>query len=643
MVRSVRRVLSITAAVAAAAAAGLAAGGLPGGSAAPAPAGTAAADRPTALAAQAPVARVDPAHPPQAVGGPDGRSALDGEWVERRDAADRGEALGWPRGTFSGRAVRVPYSPNAGTVRGDAGLRSHNGTVAWYRMRFTVPADGDYAVRFESVNHEATVWVDGRVAARHTGVYLPFDVPLHLSPGDHSLVVRADWRGPARMKAAGWHRTWFNFGGINREVTLRPLAASELDGPGIVTRLSGGGATVAVSVNVHNRAGARTVQVHGTLGGQALVFPPVPVGAGQQREVRAIARVQKPDLWAPGHPALADLHLEVPGESGWSGRVGLRELSFTGGRLRLNGAPLRLRGASLQEDAEGRGDALLPADMDALVQRLQAIGANTTRAQHALNPALLERLDAAGILVWQGIGPVDAPGNWTSDTPAERRRAIDRDRTSVTQARIHPSVLAWNFGNEVARNGHTGGQAGYIDTAAQMLHQMDPGRPVAVDVWGSALPPDASGLLYRHLDLIGVTLYEGWYQRPGEPVSAIGVNLRRRLAQIHRIFARRPVVITEFGAEANRQNASDRPGGETYQARVLERNIRAFNADRALDGWLVWAIQDFAVIPTFQGGSIRRTLPNLKLVRGVNQKGLFTYGGTAKPSVAVVRRVATAR
>jgi hypothetical protein len=204
-------------------------------------------------------------------------------------------------------------------------------------------------------------------------------------------------------------------------------------------------------------------------------------------------------------------------------------------------------------------------------------------------------------------------------------------------------VLAWNLGNEVARNGHTGGQAGYIDTAAQMLHQMDPGRPVAVDVWGSALPPDASGLLYRHLDLIGVTLYEGWYQRPGEPASAIGVNLRRRLAQIHRIFAGRPVVVTEFGAEANRQNASGRPGGEAYQARVLERNIRSFNADRALDGWLVWAIQDFAVIPTFQGGSIRRTLPNLKLVRGVNQKGLFTYGGAAKPSVAVVRRVATAR
>jgi hypothetical protein len=590
-----------------------------------------------------PVAPVDSAHPPHALGGPDGRSALDGEWIERGDAAGRGQARGWPRGAFTGRVVRVPYSPNGGTVRGRPGVRSFGGSVAWFRTTFSVAAAGEYAIRFESVNHHAIVWVDGRQVARHTGVYLPFDVPVRLAAGEHRLVVRADWRDPVRMKATGWHRAWFNFGGINREVTIRPLGASELDGPRLVTRLSGGGATVAVSVQVRNRARARAVRVVGDLGGRRLRFPAVRLGSGARRSVRAIARVPAPDLWAPGHPALADLHLSVPGESGWTQRVGLRELRWSGGRLRLNGAPLRLRGASLHEDVQGRGDALGPADMDAIVQRLQAIGANATRVQHAVNPALLERLDAAGILVWQEIGPVDAPGNWTSDTPAERRGALARDRTSVLQTAAHPSVLAWSLGNEVARNGHTGGQAAYIDTAAQMLHRLDPGRPVAVDVWGSALPADSTGLLYRHLDLIGVTLYEGWYQRPGEPAGAIRPNLRRRLGQIHRIFAGRPLVVTEFGAEANALNPSGRPGSSAYQSRVLSRNIRAFNADRALDGWLVWTIQDFAVIPSFQGGSIREVLPALRLVPGVNQKGLFDYTGAAKPAVAVVRRLSAGR
>src|SRR3712207_1682481 len=176
-------------------------------------------------------------------------------------------------------------------------------------------------------------------------------------------------------------------------------------------------------------------------------------------------------LWAPGHPVLSELRLEVPGEAGWTERVGLRELRWAGGRLRLNGAPLRLRGASLHEDAPGRGDALRPADMDLAVRRLQTVGANATRSQHPLNPALLERLDAAGILVWQEIGPIDAPGNWTSNTPAERRRALERAQKSALQTRIHPSVMTWNLANEVARNGHTGGQAAYIDTAAKMLRE----------------------------------------------------------------------------------------------------------------------------------------------------------------------------
>jgi hypothetical protein len=156
-------------------------------------------------------------------------------------------------------------------------------------------------------------------------------------------------------------------------------------------------------------------------------------------------------------------------------------------------------------------------------------------------------------------------------------------------------------------------------------------------VWGSALPADDSGLMYRHIDAIGVTLYEGWYQRPGESSRSLTANLRRRLAQVRRLFGRRVLVASEFGAEASGLNPAPRPGGVDYQARLLARHLAVYRADPALDGWLVWVLQDFALVPSFRGGSIRRTLPDLKLVAGVNQKGLFTYGGQPKPAVAVVR------
>ncbi len=173
---------------------------------------------------------------------------LDGPWIVRGDRAGRGEALGWRAGHFDGRTETMPFSPNARHVRGAAGERSFAGSVAWYRTTVIVPRAGVYAIRFESVNHKAVVWVDGHFAARHTGTYLPFEARVRLTGGAHTLVVRADWRDPAAMKADAWHRTWFNFGGINRPVSIRELGASELDSPSIVTHLDGTDAVVDLAV-----------------------------------------------------------------------------------------------------------------------------------------------------------------------------------------------------------------------------------------------------------------------------------------------------------------------------------------------------------------------------------------------------------
>ena len=578
-----------------------------------------------AQAGGAPVPEAGPApHAPVAETGAMGRRALDGPWTVRVIPGIRRER------------VRLPYSPNAGAVSGAAGARSFAGAVASYRTTLLVAQGGDYAIRFESVHHRATVWVDGRRVARHTGAYLPFEARLPLTAGRHSLVVKADWRAPERMQADAWHRTWFNFGGINREVTIRRLGASELDAPNVVTRLRDGTALVDVSVRVRNRSAARPVRATGTIGGQPFSFPAVHLARNETRWVHARARIARPELWAPGHPALYELRLSVPGESGWRSLIGLREIGWKGGRLTLNGRRLVLHGASLQEDAPGRGDAMLPADMDAVVARLQAIGANATRSQHPLNPALLERLDRAGILVWQGVGPVDAPGAWTSRTPARQRLAVRRVRLNVMQARIHASVLSWNLANEIANDGHDGGQPAYVESAAALTHRIDPGRPVALDVWGTHMPARA-GETYRDVDVIGGTNYEGWYANLHAGPAAVQAGILDWLGRLRAAFPGKALVVTEFGAEANHLNAAGAPGGQAFQADLLASHIRVYRSQPWLNGMLVWNVQDFALSPTFAGGSIRRQAPDIALVQGINQKGLFTYDGRPKPAAAVVR------
>ena len=127
-------------------------------------------------------------------GGPGGRVALDGPWTLRGDRANVGIAHGWGAGRFSGRTVTVPSVTNAdpSKLTGAVGVARYEGSIAWYRTRFAVPRAGRYAIDFESVNHRATVWIDGRRIGRsHDGEFQPFAKRFRASgPGEHLLVVR---------------------------------------------------------------------------------------------------------------------------------------------------------------------------------------------------------------------------------------------------------------------------------------------------------------------------------------------------------------------------------------------------------------------------------------------------------------------
>src|ERR1700680_4006317 len=204
-----------------------------------------------ALAAAAAAAQA-PGGPSLIGAGPGGRTALT-RWTLRPDTADHGLALGWQRGGFSGRPVDVPNVLDATHVSGTAGTRNYEGSVAWYRTSFQAPGEGVYALSFQSANFLARVFLDGHATAIHRGPYLPFEARARLSAGMHTVVVRVDWRNPSRQTPEGFHRTWFNWGGLDGAVSVRAIGASELLEPTIQTTLepdtpNAARATVRVSV-----------------------------------------------------------------------------------------------------------------------------------------------------------------------------------------------------------------------------------------------------------------------------------------------------------------------------------------------------------------------------------------------------------
>jgi hypothetical protein len=610
-------------------AAALCAMALAHGSATPLPASVEALPSQTAIAA-----------------GPGGRTALT-RWTLRRDPTGRGVALGWQRGGFGGGAVTVPSVVDALPISGPRGVLSYAGSLAWYRASFQAPHAGLYALDFASASFQASVWVDGRALGSHRGAYLPFELRARLGAGSHTLVVRVDWRDPPAQARAGFHRTWFNWGGLDGEVSVRALGASELSSPTIETTLQpdapdASKAIVKVSAVVRNDGPARALAPAGTLvhGAQTipLGFAPQSVGEGETATFSTSVTVERPALWSPATPALYDLTLAVGHESSFTARVGLRQLGWSGGRVYLNGRRLQLHGATIQQDTRGHGDALTPGDEDALVRELKAIGANAARAQHPLDPGLLERLDAAGILVWQGVGPVEGAGNWYSSTPALLNEAEQQVRTAAQAAALHPAIVAWNLVDEVAGNGRPGAEVSYVQAMTRWLHAHDPTRMVAVDVWGDH-PPTRPGPLYGGVDAVAETDYTGWYDSPQASPAQQSALMRARLAGMRRTFAGKVLLISEFGAESNSLNPTAGPGGYAYQASLLARHIAVYERDPGLSGMLIWVLRDYPLNPLFQGGSIHGKLPRLRLIEGLNQKGLFDWGGGAKPAVAAVARL----
>jgi beta-galactosidase/beta-glucuronidase len=569
------------------------------------------------------------------------------EWVLRKDPNNGGLAQGFSAGTFSGKPVSLPNVVNPTPYSGKGGATNYRGSVAWYRTSFQASSAGLYSLDFQSANFLASVFLDGHEIGQHRGSYLPFSFVRRLAAGSHTVVVRVDWRNPARQSREGFHRTWFNWGGLDGEVDVRALGESDLSQPSITTTLTpdseeATSAAVKIGVRVHNYGAARTITPEGSLIHEGatipIAFPPVAMAAGASTTVTATVTVPHPALWSPGHPNLYALSLAGGDGSTYSARVGLRQLTWHGGSMYLNGQRLLLHGVTIQEDSLGHGDALSPADEEGIVSELEQVGADAVRAQHPLDPALLERLDAAGFLVWQGIGPVEGAGNWYSTTPALLADAEAQARTAVLAAQLHPSIFAWNLVDEVANNGRDQAEVSYVRNTARWLHREDPGTLVAVDVWGDH-PPKHPGALYSEADAVAETDYSGWYDSPHDTPAQLTALMDKRLAAMTKAFPGKVLVISEFGAESNARNPEGAPGSYAYQSKILALHIAAYEKDPRLSAMMIWLLRDYPLSPTFSGGSIHHVIHHLKLIEGINGKGLFSYAGKAKPAVEVISRL----
>jgi beta-mannosidase len=366
------------------------------------------------------------------------KGCLGDEW--QWHVAKPWEAPGWL-------PARVPGSVQDDLMRAgevpDLYVERNSRLAEWVPERSWVyrrPVSGPGTIRFDGVDHEARVFIDGEQVAHHEGSFTPFEVDV--AGGEHQLAVvvhRAPESEPqvGETRRVTVHKSRMGYGwdfcprlihqGIWRSVTLDPPREH------------------FAHVKLEDDVG--TVEV----------------------DDEVVLRVDAPLLWWPN--GMGEQHLyDVDGF-----QVGFRTVSFEGYELVVNGVRAPVKGWNWVPV-----DALYgvprPEKLAHLLELAARANANLIRVWGGgliETPEFYDLCDRLGLLVWQEFsqsssGIDSAP----SDEPEFVRTMVEDARQIVPRRRDRASLAIWCGGNELDGDHSTP----VLAALKQVVHELDPGR-----------------------------------------------------------------------------------------------------------------------------------------------------------------------
>jgi hypothetical protein len=494
----------------------------------------------------------------------DGWLLLNGTWDF---AIDSDAAWTAPEEVEFSMTIQVPFAPEteASGVNDPGFYRA-----CWYRRRFDAPplAPGErLLLHFEAVDYEATVWLNGRLVARHEGGYTPFSADLTdalVPAGPQTVVVRAEDDPHDLGKPRGkqdWqlepHSIWYpRTSGIWQAVWLERVSATWIGSLRWTPCMERWEIGFEAWLEGTRRDGLR-LDVRLTAGGTLLADDSYTVIAGEVHRRIALSDPGIDDfrnelLWRPSAPTLIRADIRLRDGRGVIDAVrsytALRSIGVQGDRFLLNGRPYELRLALDQGYWPGSG---LTAPDDAALRRdvelAKAMGFNGVRKHQKIEAArYLYWADALGLLVWE-----EMPSAYRYTKPSIER--LTREWAAVIRRDAsHPCIVAWVPFNEswgVPDLPDSPAQRHYVQALYHLTKSLDPTRPVVGnDGWESVAT-----------DIIGVHDYDDQPERIAKRYGGEGspARLFRRERPGGRLLllgelpkGDQPIMLTEFGGIA---------------------------------------------------------------------------------------------
>ena len=375
------------------------------------------------------------------------------------------EMHGYGYPNYTNQRYPFPYEPPF--------IRRQN-PVGVYVREFELPGDWNsrrVIVHFGGVYSGYYVWINGRLAGYGEDSCLPgeFDITPLVEPGRNRIAVQVfKWTDGSYLEDADHWR----MAGIHREVFLSGEPQGAISDFGVRAGLdetTGEGVLqIRPSVGLPDGAEAEKWVVRSRL------YAPdgTPVGEGRSLDAEYIRnepspirdnvyfalmeeRIADPEKWTAETPVLYTLVLSLYDEKGQlaearSCKVGFRNVKIDGGRLLINGVPVKLYGVNRHDHDQLEGKTVSREDMEADVKLMKRFNFNAVRTSHYPNdPYFYELCDRYGLYVLDEANiETHGSGSRLSNDPQWALSFLERVSRMAVRDRNHPSIIGWSLGNE---------------------------------------------------------------------------------------------------------------------------------------------------------------------------------------------------
>lgn len=449
-----------------------------------------------------------------------------------------------------------------------------------------------HILRFEGVMCDAYVYINGKLAVKHSDGFTPFDVFItpFLKMGKNLITVTLSGQENPLIPPFGGQLDFLCFPGIYRDVTITTYALArikniKLETYNVVTQptlranvflesFSDNNKNLSLKLRLYDKN--NTVMYESDHAHVSSISAPITIMAYDLKNI-ALWDIDNPNLYRVEVELNSDTNLDT-----FTTHIGFREAEFQTDGFYLNGERIQLVGINRHQSFPYIGYAMgkraQQEDADIIKNEL---GFNLVRTSHyPQSPDFLDRCDEIGLLVFEEI-----PG-WQHIGKEEwQNKSVDNVQAMIERDWNHPSIILWGVRINESADHHD-----FYQRTNQRAKALDSTRQT-----GGVRCIQNSELLEDVYTMNDFILSDSVLN----PNGTLAVRSPQNVTGLNKQV---PYMITEY---AGHMYPTKRQDCETWQIEHVTRHLRVLDASFAnpnISGAIAWCLFDYNTHQDFGSG-----------------------------------------